>query len=310
MSRPSERQQYSTLERLDNQIDAWRQTRVEEYSRELGIIEQMRNEIKHLRQKVVNQDRYCNFLTTENVQLKRELGSVKQELADLKPASEGNARPEEVFEANKAESLPAALAKLDTVDPASKEFMGLVAEVDASIRPVHGIGGAKVYKIMKSKNQQALQRRFGDHLGSLNDASLNMRLYYGGHHLEKILAEGFSMDDIGDPYGLSTYGQGFYFTPYFSKAHHYSEGSGKVLLCLVTLGNSETVVSTDPKRAKPGKSYDSICVPGRKLPLSGSVKGALMEEIVSGNAMEEYVVFHPAQILPMYLVSYDTILHE
>ena len=69
--------------------------------------------------------------------------------------------------------------------------------------------------------------------------------------------------------------------------------------------------AVDPKRNKPAKGCDSMCVPGRRLPLSGGgVKGAMMEEIVSGNSMEEYVVFHPAQVLPMYLICYDTISHD
>jgi len=141
----------------------------------------------------------------------------------------------------------------------------------------------------------------------MHDANLNMRLFYGGHHLDRILAEGFNASDIGDAYNLNTFGQGLYFTPYFSKAHYYSEGSGKVLLCLVALGNSETVVSIEAKREKPSKGFDSICVPGRRLPLSGEVKEDTMGGPASGNAMEEYVVFHPAQVLPLYLMEYTPV---
>merc|ERR1711907_719978 len=121
-----------------------------------------------------------------------------------------------------------------------------------------------------------------------------MRFFYGGPNLDRVLCEGFSELDLEDPFSFNTYGRGLYFSPFFSKAHFFSQGSGTVLLALVGLGKSETVVSEDPKRGRPSKGYDSVCVPGRQLPLTSALdKGPSIDD-----AMEDYIIFHPAQALP------------
>ena len=140
----------------------------------------------------------------------------------------------------------------------------------------------------------------------MHDPSLNTRLFFGGSQLDRVLSEGFSENDMHDAYGLAVFGTGLYFTRFFSKAHFYSAGSGQVLLALVGLGKSETVVTEDVKRDRPTKGSDSICVPGRKLPLlSGSVLTS--SDSSMDDSLEEFVIFHPAQALPMYLISYDVI---
>ena len=294
-SLPSEKQMYATMERLDAQIGSWRSARLEEYSRELSIIEQMRNEICHLREKVVTQDSYSSFLHAENLKLKRELAAAHSEISQLKPISKQKGASGGSVERCLDNGDDLRLL-IETLEPSTGEHTGLCSEVEASMRPSHGISGVNIHTILKARDQSIVQARFTERLSAINDTSLNMRLFYGGHNLDRILAGGFDGGDVGDAYGLSTFGQGLYFTPYFSKAHHYSEGSGKVLLCLVALGNSETVVTAEAKRDKPGKGFDSICVPGRRLPSSGLVKGSSMKPVLSGNAMEEYVIFHPSQV--------------
>eukprot|EP00656_Telonema_subtile_P018317 TRINITY_DN19884_c0_g1_i3.p1 TRINITY_DN19884_c0_g1~~TRINITY_DN19884_c0_g1_i3.p1 ORF type:complete len:264 (+),score=57.28 TRINITY_DN19884_c0_g1_i3:220-1011(+) len=261
----------------------------------MALITQMRNEIEMLRAQVVTQDDFCRYTAAENTRLKCELAKRDAELERLGGPLTA-AAPEQETELHQAPST-----KLEDVSASSKEFSALVAEVEASLREVHGVRAVVVKRIQKPASAQHLSSTFSARLAAMNDSSLNMRFFYGGRESERILCEGFSDKDMHDARGLNVYGRGLYFSPYFSKAHFFAENTGTVLLSLVGLGKSETVVAEDPKRHRPSKGHDSMCVPGRRLPLLSGNCGE------KGDAMEDYVVFHPAQVLPMYLISYEVL---
>ena len=84
---------------------------------------------------------------------------------------------------------------------------------------------------------------------------------------------------------------------YASHAHHYTAGSGCVLLAEVAVGYAETVVQRDAARGAPSEGYDSIVVPGRRRPAQPAASVAEVNE--------EYVIFDGSQALPLCLLHYD-----
>ena len=135
----------------------------------------------------------------------------------------------------------------------------------------------------------------------LNEPSLVLRLFYGAplSELQALLHHGF--DDVpSDPHGLSVYGRGLYFCKYAHHAHHYTGGSGCVLVAEVAVGNAETVIRRDASRRAPSAGYDSIVVPGRPLPSHAEGGG-------SAEVNEEYVLFDGTQACPLVLIHYDMI---
>ena len=72
------------------------------------------------------------------------------------------------------------------------------------------------------------------------------------------------------------------------------------MLAEVAVGNPETVVRRNAKRGAPSEGFDSIVVPGRRLP---SQEAGVMAG--SSDAGEEYVVFDGSQALPLCLLWYE-----
>ena len=75
------------------------------------------------------------------------------------------------------------------------------------------------------------------------------------------------------PHGLGVFGRGWYFSKYATHALHYTAGGGCVLLAEVAVGNTETDVRRDTGRGAPSAGFDSMVVPGRRLPSAGGLKG-------------------------------------
>ena len=72
-----------------------------------------------------------------------------------------------------------------------------------------------------------------------------------------------------------------------------------MLLAEVAVGRAETVVRRDAGRGAPSAGFDSIVVPGRRLP-------SQEEHAAGGGAVnEEYVCFDGSQALPLCLLFYD-----
>jgi len=134
----------------------------------------------------------------------------------------------------------------------------------------------------------------------LSEPSLCLNLFYGAPlaELQKLLECGFDEAPSHDPLGLQVFGRGWYFSRFASHAHHYTGGGGGVLLAQVAVGNAETVVARDAARGAPSEGFDSIVVPGRRLP--SQAKGAPASEV-----NEEYVLFDGSQALPLCLLHYD-----
>ena len=74
-------------------------------------------------------------------------------------------------------------------------------------------------------------------------------------------------------------------------AHHYTAGGCCLFLADVAVGNVETVVRWDAARGAPSTGFDSIVIPGRKLP-SQSCPGGGREMNV-----EEYVIFDGVRVV-------------
>ena len=73
-----------------------------------------------------------------------------------------------------------------------------------------------------------------------------------------------------------------------------------MLLVEVAVGNAETVVRRDADRRAPSAGFDSIVVPGRRLPSQGQ------DAASAAGVNEEYVIFDGSQALPVALLFYDT----
>ena len=85
---------------------------------------------------------------------------------------------------------------------------------------------------------------------------------------------------------------------YAAHAHHYTAGGCCLLLADVAVGNVETVVRRDAARGAPSAGFDSIVIPGRKLPSQSGPGG--------GREMnEEYVIFDGSQAVPLSLLFYE-----
>ena len=147
-----------------------------------------------------------------------------------------------------------------------------------------------------------LQTRFATCQRLLNEPSLVLRLFYGAPiaELQGLLQSGFQNLPT-DPHGLSVYGRGWYFSKYATHAQHYAGGDNCVLLAEVAVGNTETVVRKDSGRGAPAAGFDSMVVPGRRLPAaSGLATGR-----AAGEVNEEYVVFDGSQARPLCLLFFD-----
>ena len=136
----------------------------------------------------------------------------------------------------------------------------------------------------------------------LTDPSLTLRLFFGAPQADllRLLEHGFD-GAPPDPHGLGIYGRGWYFSKYATHAHHYTAGGGCVLLAEVAVGNTETVVRRDPSRGAPSAGFDSMVVPGRRLPSAGGLRGGG----AGGDVNEEYVIFDGSQAVPLCLIHYS-----
>ena len=85
---------------------------------------------------------------------------------------------------------------------------------------------------------------------------------------------------------------------YAAHARHYTAGGGALLWVDVAVGNVETVVRRDASRGAPSAGFDSIVIPGRKLPSQGGSGGAR-------EVNEEYVVFDGSQALPLGILLFE-----
>ncbi|PIK34633.1 hypothetical protein BSL78_28544 [Apostichopus japonicus] len=133
----------------------------------------------------------------------------------------------------------------------------------------------------------------------LNDPSMKTKMYFCGsllhpERIHTILENGFSSLD----FSCGDYGMGLYFSQHPSTAAHFS-ALGKIILAEVAIGIPETMRQADRMRAAASRGYDSVITQGR-LPVNEETSSSVRTR------QQEYVIFHPSQALPLYLLEYQT----
>jgi len=327
MSTDNAKADFASASDVQAEIDRWRLARVQEYSTELGLIQRFQAEIGNLRSKVCSQRDHVNFLIAQNQKLSEENVKLKLELARAHQAS-GHGRLAEL-------QLPALSSKgavdiLNEKKPTPRKKGGdprtaqvgiaelkmgiedLQREVDSSVRREHGLASMRLIGVVPVQPQIAerLLSRFEACQRQLCEPSRVLNLYFAGPlpMLRKILAQGFSELEPPEQPGIITFGRGWYFSRYASRAHSFAAGSGHLLLARVAAGNIETVVRCDGARGAPSPGYDSIIVPGRPLPVATSArKGAHAGRSSQAPApfSEEYVIFDGTQAMPLHMLKYE-----
>ncbi|KAL9950321.1 hypothetical protein ACROYT_G042805 [Oculina patagonica] len=128
-----------------------------------------------------------------------------------------------------------------------------------------------------------METGFDSRTQRLGDPVICTQLYFCGgvsdEQIEKIMKRGFSKED----FTRGPYGKGLYFSMQASQAAAFS-APGKLLLCNVGLGLTESVVVQDRGRTLPPPGYDSILTGGRP-----------QSPVTPGPPQQEYVVFDPLQ---------------
>eukprot|EP01012_Entosiphon_sulcatum_P041715 TRINITY_DN5559_c0_g1_i1.p1 TRINITY_DN5559_c0_g1~~TRINITY_DN5559_c0_g1_i1.p1 ORF type:complete len:750 (-),score=45.07 TRINITY_DN5559_c0_g1_i1:48-2267(-) len=110
-----------------------------------------------------------------------------------------------------------------------------------------------------------------------------------------IAANGFRLPDAGErPRHGAMFGKGLYFASDSSKAQLYCRDEGRMLLCRVLLGKTLTVESKNPRLSFDVlRQYDSVFAPRQTKDRSGVYN-------------DEFVLFHPHQALPQYVIGFST----
>ncbi|KAK2550056.1 hypothetical protein P5673_029386 [Acropora cervicornis] len=129
-----------------------------------------------------------------------------------------------------------------------------------------------------------METGFDSRAQRLGDPVICTQLYFCGgasdEQIERIMKQGFSKKD----FTRGPYGKGLYFSAQACQGAAFSE-PGKLLLCNVGLGLTESVVVQDRGRSLPPPGYDSILTAGRTpSPVSSQA-----------SPQQEYVVFDPLQ---------------
>ncbi|KAK7503980.1 hypothetical protein BaRGS_00004712 [Batillaria attramentaria] len=156
-----------------------------------------------------------------------------------------------------------------------------------------------VSSINKAVLPSSVQEKFQNRVLTLADPEMVTQLYFCGtlekpHRCQEVLRTGFSQDDFSH----GEYGYGLYFSKHPSKAAQFS-ALGKLLLAEVGLGAVETVTKEDRTRKVPASGMDSVIVPGRLYRDDG--------DLTDGVLCQEYVIFNPAQVLPICLITYQAV---
>ncbi|KAJ8040738.1 hypothetical protein HOLleu_15125 [Holothuria leucospilota] len=161
-------------------------------------------------------------------------------------------------------------------------------------------GNITVTKTKKAQPSQHTVDLYSSWCEKLSDPSMKTKMYFCGslthpERIHSILENGFSSLD----FTCGDFGMGLYFSKHPSTAAHFS-ALGKLLLVEVTIGKAETITCQDKTRTAPTKGYDSIFTQGRlhqDEKTSTSVR----------SRQQEYVIFHPSQALPLYLLEYKSV---
>jgi hypothetical protein len=315
---------------------------VREYGQQLGVVERMHNEIISLQALVSAQESRLMHLKRDHAALRREAAAARQ--------------PGNVSELECAilKALPCNYRTVDhgmlwgCVSTRSPEFLEMqrclhdgVLAGEAELTPHTGAGAPlgrfslrKMYTTCFPVDHPVITA-FVAHDAQRVAPPLQRLLFYAGPLDDDALDGWFerglpqSSSPELDPFELAIYGRGFYFSPSAAAAHAHASCRGRLLVCLVTLGNVVTVVTPDPHRRAPPQCRDSLVVPdvsqqtqdkrcratspalhsmvvpGRQLPTQRPPNVELHQSPGVSSGSTEYVVFDGRQALPMYSLTYS-----
>ena len=185
--------------------------------------------------------------------------------------------------------------RLEDVPRSSKKFSEIENQVLKSISGVHDWrpGITSIIKIcnpvLREKFERTKIKCFG---------TASTRIFHGTDDagIENIPKEGFRDPMKSSKNGM--FGKGIYFSSCASKSAQdiYTKGGNKFLLCKVILGKSKQVVKADTSLTLEKinqQGFDSVFAPSNTRATGGVIH-------------DEYVVYHPDQVLPRYIIHYTT----
>ncbi|XP_078352937.1 uncharacterized protein LOC144637734 isoform X1 [Oculina patagonica] len=315
------------LKAMDDDIRKWREKSLEAYQAQASCMVRMQHEIKTLKAMVDTQEEAIRTLTSAKERIKKEKYKLEKELLAYKMkgkdgflADDNTDGDDDLYEA-----LAQMLSKKHVTDTeldldldaishgdfrdvpqedeelvssfiTSRSEKHLVQQIKRSLMATKNYTSITVNSVRKVESCHIafMETGFDSRTQRLGDPVICTQLYFCGgvsdEQIEKIMKRGFSKED----FTRGPYGKGLYFSMQASQAAAFS-APGKLLLCNVGLGLTESVVVQDRGRTLPPPGYDSILTGGRP-----------QSPVTPGPPQQEYVVFDPLQAIPVYLVEYST----
>ncbi|XP_074611990.1 uncharacterized protein LOC141866394 [Acropora palmata] len=315
------------LKAMDEDIRKWREKSLEAYQAQTSCVMRMQHEIKTLRAIVDTQEEAIKTLTSAKERIEKEKYKLEKELLAYKMREKDGVLVDGDSEddGDLYEALAEMLSKKHVTDSEldldleaishgdfrdvpeeDEEFVSsfitsrsekqLVQQLKRSLLSTKNYSDIVVNSVKKVESCHIafMETGFDSRAQRLGDPVICTQLYFCGgasdEQIERIMKQGFSKKD----FTRGPYGKGLYFSAQACQAAAFS-APGKLLLCNVGLGLTESVVVQDRGRSLPPPGYDSILTAGRTpSPVSSQA-----------SPQQEYVVFDPLQAIPVYLVEYS-----
>ena len=194
----------------------------------------------------------------------------------------------------KAENNPSYVFKRERLDPDDAEFIHAQDMVLKFIQPTHN--WYPTISFIEKVTNLELSVKFFESVSQLLDPSYVTEKFHGTSEagVNGIIKDGFRLPNSN---GKNMYGDGVYLASDSSKSAQemYTKQSNMLLLCRVALGKCKTVTKacnnmTGAKLKKEG--YDSLYAK-RDSKNTGGV------------LFDEFVVFDPYRVLPVYIIHYN-----
>ncbi|XP_070563824.1 uncharacterized protein [Ptychodera flava] len=303
------------IREMELELQKWTEKSREAYQSQFACTMRMRNEIITLRALVASQQDIITYLQSEVEKLQHSKFHIEKEFlqyrlltlkAGLSPllndlsedSKDGDVTADSLLKdlEEQVDVLKIAKKHSDEQTPADWQ---IIEEFKQSLKQDLSVTQkAEVTLLTKAQMSHNGFEQYKARVRNLTDPSMCTKMYYCGslerpHRLQQILKNGFTEQDFSH----GEYGVGLYFSQYASKAAQFS-ALGKLLVAEVGLGQAATVIQKDATRHGPPIGHDSILTKGRLIHGIGDV---------SGGCCQEYVVFHPSQALPLYLIEYKLV---
>ncbi|XP_022783132.1 uncharacterized protein LOC111323938 isoform X2 [Stylophora pistillata] len=276
------------LKAMDDDIRKWREKSLEAYQAQATCVVRMQHEIKTLRAVVDTQDEAIKTLTSAKERLVKEKHKLEKELLAYKMKDKDGILDSKDCDSEDEELVSSFIASRSEKQLVQQMKRSLMATKNYKYVTINSV------KRVESCHIAFMETGFDARTQRLGDPVVCTQLYYCGgsddKQIERIMKQGFSKED----FTRGPYGKGLYFSMQASQAAAFSS-PGKLLLCNVGLGLTESVVVRDRGRTLPPPGFDSILTGGRPP-----------SPVFPGHPQQEYVVFDPLQAIPVYLVEYST----